>query len=267
MMNSLVASGLGVTRSSRRILRDVTVDISSGSVLAVVGPNGSGKSTLLRCVAGLWPATEGSVTLDDKPLHLYPRIELARFIAYVPQDTHFDFAFTVREVVLMGRYAHRGRFDREAEQDIQAVADALSQTDLTQLGDRVVTALSGGEKRRVLIARALATRAPILLLDEPTANLDVDHTLDILELCRTLARQQYALAIATHDLNSVCQLADRVAMIDQGALVGVGGPEIILTPQNLERAFRVRSETLIGSDGTRLLHFKRLAASSGVQRT
>src|SRR5206468_3430185 len=144
--------------------------------------------------------------------------------------------------------------------DHKAADDALTRADIAHLSERSVMRLSAGEKQRLLIARSLATQARILLLDEPTANLDVDHSLDVLELCRSLADDGHAVAIATHDLNAVQRFADRVALIDAGRLISVGTRETVLTAGNLERAFRVRSEALVGSDGTPLLLFHRKTA-------
>lgn len=259
-MNSLATTGLGIERSGRWILRDVSLKLCSGTVLAVIGPNGSGKSTLLRSMAGLWKATAGEVFLDDRAIQNLPRAEIARKITYVPQETRLEFEFTVREIVLMGRYAHRGRFDRETKEDLRAADEALLRADVGHLADRPVTTLSGGERQRVLIARSLATRARILLLDEPTANLDVDHSLDVLALCRSLANDGHAVVIATHDLNAVYRLADQTALLDSGLLISAGEPEAVLTAGNLERTFRVKSETLTGSDGTPQFLFHRLVA-------
>jgi iron complex transport system ATP-binding protein len=138
----------------------------------------------------------------------------------------------------------------------------MQRADIAQIADRCVTQLSGGELQRVLIARSLATHAHILLLDEPTANLDVDHGLDVLELCRSLADEGHAVAIATHDLNAVCRFADHVGLIDAGRLIAVGSASDVLTEENLERAFRVRSETVVGTDGTPILLFHRLLSNS-----
>ena len=257
-MSSLSAVKVGVERVSRWILKDISLEVAAGSVLAVVGPNGSGKSTLLRALAGLWRADEGSVLLDGRGLDVLRRAEVAREITYVPQESQFEFDFTVREIVLMGRYPHRGRFDRETSEDHKAADDALNRADVAHLAERSVMRLSGGEKQRVLIARSLATRARILLLDEPTANLDVDHSLDVLALCRSLANDGHALAIATHDLNAVCRFADQVALLDAGRLTSVGQPAAVLTPENLKRTFNVISDALTGADGTPLLLFHRI---------
>lgn len=260
MKGALAVTELGLRRADRWILRDFTTDLRPGTVLAVVGPNGSGKSTLLRCMAGIWSVTEGRVDLEGRDLHDIPRAQVARAVAYVPQESKLDFDFTVREIVAMGRYAHRGRFDRETNEDRNATEEALVRADIAHLAERPVTQLSGGERQRVLIARSLATRSRILLFDEPTASLDVEHSLDVLELCRSLADEGRAVAIATHDLNGACRFVDTIALMDAGRLVAVGPAVSVLTPDNLERAFHVRSEVESSVDGTPFLVFHRLAS-------
>ena len=257
-MSSLSAVNIGVQRVGRWILKHVSIEVADGAVLAVVGPNGSGKSTLLRSLAGLWHVDEGSVRLGDRSLDTLRRADVAREITYVPQESQFQFDFTVREIVLMGRYPHRGRFDRETSEDHRAADDALKRSDIDHLAERSVMRLSGGEKQRVLIARSLATRARILLLDEPTANLDVDHSLDVLALCRSLANDGHAVAIATHDLNAVCRFADQVALLDSGRLISAGKPADVLNAENLKRTFNVVSEALTGAQGTPVLVFHRI---------
>jgi iron complex transport system ATP-binding protein len=258
-MNSVLsAEGLGLRRTNRWILQNFTIDLRPGTVLAIVGPNGSGKSSLLRCMAGLWPSTEGRVVLGGRDLREISRPQVACAVTYVPQEAKLEFEFTVREIVSMGRYAHRGRFERETSDDRTAVQDALNRADVAYLAERPVTQLSGGERQRVLIARSLATRSRTLLFDEPTASLDVEHGLDVLELCRSLADEGRTVAIATHDLNGAYRFADRVALLDSGRLVGVGAPSDILTSENIERAFHVRSENGLSGDGFPFLIFHRL---------
>ena len=216
MKCTLAVTGLGLRRANRWILQDFTIDLHPGTFLAVVGPNGSGKSTLLHCMAGVWSPTSGRVDFEGRDLRDIPRAQVARAVAYVPQDAKLEFEFTVREIVSMGRYSHRGRFDRETDDDRSATEEALSRADIGHLAERLVTQLSGGEIQRVLIARSLATRSRILLLDEPTASLDVEHSLDVLELCRSLADEGRAVAIATHDLNGACRFVDTIALMDSG---------------------------------------------------
>jgi len=266
-MTCLAAIGVGIERSGVWILDHVSLNLSSGTVLAVVGPNGSGKSTLLRCLSGLWRPSAGRVVLGDRNLRDLTRREIAQSVTYVPQEARCDFEFSVHEMVRMGRYAHRGRFDGESHKDRLIVHDALARADIAHLANRPVTRLSGGEKQRVLIARSLATRAPILLLDEPTANLDIDHSLNVLRLCRSLANDGYAMAIATHDLNLVYRLSDSVALLDHGKVISAGSPKNVLSVENLQTAFRVASETLVASDGTPQLLFRPLTHSTGAQHT
>jgi iron complex transport system ATP-binding protein len=257
----LATSGLGLRRGGRQILTCVSLELAAGTVCGIVGPNGSGKSTLLRCMAGLWRPTEGSVFCGGRSLHQLQRREIALQITYVPQETVLTFEFSVRETVLMGRHAHRGRFERETAEDAKAIDDALRRADVRHLADRRVTSLSGGERQRVLIARSLATNARVLLLDEPTANLDVNHALDILELCRSLADEGRTVAIATHDLNSVYRFVNEVALLESGRLGAIGTPASVLSAENLSRTFGVQSETLFSPDGTPTLLFRRSPSS------
>jgi iron complex transport system ATP-binding protein len=248
-MNLLEASSLSVRRGDRSILEHIDLQLGAGDLLAIVGPNGSGKSTLLRALAGIWQVSEGSVRLDQRSIRSLSRREVARRVAFLPQDTRLDFAFTVEEVVAMGRYPHRGRFQRESRADRAAVEAALEYCDIRELRHRFVTTLSGGEHQRVLIARSLAVQPDFVLLDEPTASLDVEHSLQILSLCRRLADAGRSVALATHDLNAVARYATRVALIESGRIVHCGERDRVLLPETLERIFGVRAETLSTAEG------------------
>jgi iron complex transport system ATP-binding protein len=237
----------GLSIGGRWLVRGATVHVEPGRMVALLGPNGSGKSTLLRLLAGVWAPTEGAVVLDGEPLARVPRRALARAVALVPQDTHIAFAFSVREIVAMGRHAHLGRFERERPADEAAIAQAMARADVTGIAGRDATELSGGERQRVLIARSLATEARHLLLDEPTASLDVAHALDVLALCRRLADDGHAVAVALHDLNLARRFATDAVLLREGAVVASGPIAEVLTPAAVGDVFGVAVTILTGA--------------------
>ncbi len=260
-MSILDARQISVHRGGRSILHQASISLVPGELRAVVGPNGGGKSTLLRALAGIWPVAAGDVWLDGKPVTQYPRQEVARRIAFVPQEQRLDFAFTVEQIVAMGRYPHRGRFSRETKQDRRAVELSLERCDIVHLRRRPVNTLSGGEHQRVLIARSLAVEPQFILLDEPTANLDVEHSLEILELCRVLALGGQSVVLATHDLNAVARYATSVVLIQAGHLTDCGSDQQILDPRSLEKVFGIRAELLSSTDGHPVYVFHRRRAT------
>jgi iron complex transport system ATP-binding protein len=236
---SLAADRAGFAVGDRWLVRGATLTVGAGQLVALVGPNGSGKSTLLRLLGGLWTPSAGAVTLDGAPLIRLPRRAVARAVTLVPQDTHIAFPFSVREIVAMGRHAHLGRFEREGPADHEAIARALARADVAALADRDATALSGGERQRVLIARSLATEARHLLLDEPTASLDVAHALDVLALCRRLADDGHAVAVALHDLNLARRFATDAVLLRGGEVAAAGPAAQVLTPAAVGEVFDV----------------------------
>ncbi len=247
----------GLEIDGRRIVCGVSLELRGGSLLALIGPNGSGKSTLLRLLGGLWQPSEGAALLDGQSLKYLPRRAIARGIAYTPQDTHLDFAFTVREIVMMGRHPHLGRFQPEGERDRAAAGEAMRRADVLHLAERFVTELSGGERQRVLIARSLATEAPIILLDEPTANLDIAHALDLLALCRALAREGKAIAIALHDLNLAARFADEIVLLDRGGVAAYGKTAAVLSPEIIGEVFGVQVKRASVESGEDVFLFHR----------
>jgi iron complex transport system ATP-binding protein len=212
-------------------LQDVSFRLEGGTLAALVGPNGSGKSTLLQILAGLLPA-RGSVELDGQELSSIPFLERGRRMTWLGQESQAEFAFPVREVVAQGRFAWGD--------DGRRVDGALAKLDIAHLADRVVTELSGGERRRVFLARALATAAPIQLWDEPTAGLDVRHALETLRLARELADGGAAVLVSLHDLRAAYRF-DRVLVLDNGCLVGDGEPHQVLTAPLIRQVFRVEA--------------------------
>ena len=212
-------------------LEGVSLDLGPGELVAVVGPNGAGKSTLIQALAGLLPA-QGTIQWNGQSLSRILMADRGRRLAWVGQEAHFEFAFPVREVVAQGRYAW--------QDDPSGVAEALAELDLTHLADRPATRLSGGERHRVGLARALATRAPIQLWDEPVAQLDVRHALEVMRLARRLANEGGTVLVSLHDLRAAYRF-DRVLVLDKGCLVGNGRPHDVLTAPLIRTVFRVEA--------------------------
>ena len=223
-----------------RILDGVSIDVADGEWLSIVGPNGAGKSTLLRAITGLLPAG-GAVELGGRPLAALSRRERARHVALVPQVPVIPPGMVVTDYVLLGRTPHMPPLGRESGQDLAAVAEALEELDLLGFADRPLETLSGGERQRVLIARALAQASPVLLLDEPTAALDVGHQQDVLELVDRLRRANGLTVISTmHDLTLAGQYADRLVLLDRGRVVVAGCADEVLTEEHLARFYGAR---------------------------
>jgi iron complex transport system ATP-binding protein len=259
-MAALLAEGVTVRRNGRVLLAEAGAEIPAAQLTAVVGPNGSGKSTLLRALAGLWPCSEGTVRLDGVEIARVPRRDLARRVSLLPQDTRCDFAFSVAEVVAMGRHPHRGRFDRATASDREAVEAALRRCDVAHLRDRTLDTLSGGERQRVAVARCLATRPEVLLLDEPTAHLDLAHALDLLELGRSLAAEGRSVAVATHDLGLALRYATRAVVLQGGRVARQGPLPEALDAPTCRAVFGVRAEEAVTADGRATLVFGALPA-------
>ncbi len=223
------------------VLRGVSLQVEEGQVWALVGPNGAGKTTLLRLMAGLRRPWWGRVLLAGRDVSRLPRRQVARMVAVVPQEAHIPFPFTVRQVVAMGRTPYLGLLALgETPTDRRAVDEALTLMGLGALASRPFSHLSGGQRRRALIAMALAQEPRLLLLDEPTAHLDVGHQLEVLELLLALnARQGLTVVAALHDLNLALRFARRVALLHQGAILAQGPPEEVLQPPLLAQVYGV----------------------------
>lgn len=240
-MGLLLAKVISLHRNGRAVLDRIDVTIQRGAFVGLIGPNGAGKTTLLRVMAKLLEPTRGAVFLDNAALACLRQRDVARQIAMVPQAaTAGEFAFPVLDVVLMGRYPHRGRFESETPEDRAVAREAIAVTRTEEFVDRLITELSGGERQLVALARALAQQPRLLLLDEPTANLDLCHQIEILKLVRRLVDiEGLTVVAAIHDLELASRYCDRLLLLKSGSLVADGPPDMVLTQERLAEVFGV----------------------------
>jgi iron complex transport system ATP-binding protein len=231
------------TAAGADVLHDVSVRITPGAIVGLIGPNGSGKTTLLRLLSGTQTPTRGTVSIDGAPLSSFSRRHLARRIAVVPQETHPSFDFSVLEIVLMGRYPHLGPFELEGAGDVAIARDALAATATLPLETRLFAELSGGEKQRVVIASALAQSASLLLLDEPTAALDLGFQLEIAGLLARLNRERgVTMVVATHDLNLAAALCTELVLLKAGRVLAHGPTDAVLTAAHVRSLYGVEAD-------------------------
>jgi iron complex transport system ATP-binding protein len=229
---------LYVSYASRPVLHNICLEVQSGEILALLGPNGSGKSTLIRALSGVVPAS-GSLRLSDRNLGGLSPVERARLMAVVPQTASLPPAFTVWETVLLGRTPYLNFLGQISARDEQIARQSLEKVDALSLAERRVGELSGGEQQRVLLARALAQSTPVLLLDEPTTHLDLQHQIGLLELVHSLAREEkLTVMIALHDLNLAARYADRVALIVDGEIKALGTAKEVLRPDLISQVYQ-----------------------------
>jgi iron complex transport system ATP-binding protein len=248
MMDRLEAKGVGVWLGGRRVLTDVSLTVSPGEIVAVIGANGAGKSTLLKALAGLIAPGAGAVTIGERALAGLDRRALGQTIAYLPQDRTVHWPLTVRRLVALGRLPFRAAIAGPSADDRDAVADAMAAMDVTAFADRSVTELSGGERARVLLARALAQRPRFLVADEPTTGLDPAHGLTLFAQFVRMAALQRAVIVALHDLSLAARYCHRVLLLKDGAALAEGTPRDVLTPERLAQAYGVRA-TVAQIDG------------------
>jgi len=240
----LTASGVAVRFGGATIVQGASLSLRAGELVALVGPNGAGKTTLMRALAGLVPA-EGAITLGGKPLATLKPRDRARHIAYLPQGHIFHWPMPIADIVMLGRAPHADSFSATTPEDRAAVERALTTTETLTFAGRAVTTLSGGEKARVALARALATQAPVLLADEPTAALDPRHQLVVMELLRNAARGGNAILAILHDLTLAARFADRVLIMDRGRIVADGSPDESLGADRLAAVFGIEAVTVL----------------------
>jgi iron complex transport system ATP-binding protein len=231
------------------VVDGVSVRLDDGALAGILGPNGSGKTTLLRLLSGTRRPTSGRVLLDDRPLDLLSRRDAARQIAVVPQETELAFEYTAIEIVLMGRHPHLGVFTVEGPDDLRIARDAMAATGTSHLEDRPFHELSGGEKQRIVIAAALAQSANLLLLDEPTASLDLGYQLEISSLLSRLNQDhRVTMTISTHDLNLAAAICRELILMRNGRVLAAGPTSEVLTPENIALLYDVEADVQTNSE-------------------
>jgi iron complex transport system ATP-binding protein len=235
----LRAAALSIGYERRAVATGIDLAVQRGEVLCLLGPNGAGKTTLFKTLLGLIPALGGEVSVDGRPLVSLTRAELARSMAYVPQAQVMEFAYTVLDLVLMGRTAHLGPFSAPGARDHERAHAALADLGIADLASAEANRISGGQRQLCLVARALAQDAPLLVMDEPTASLDLGNRLLVLERVRALSAQGFGVVFSTHDPDQARELATRVAVIADGRLAAYGTPHETLTGPILSAVYGV----------------------------
>lgn len=236
---------LSCVSGKKTLISGVSLDFCKGTLWGIIGPNGAGKTTLLRAIAGLLPAVSGEIIWEDTPLHAKSRQEISKIVTFVPQQPPLQFDFQVKEVVAMGRYSHTRSYHQESD----TIMEALEAVDMFHYADSLINELSSGERQRVYIARALVSCAPIILLDEPTASLDIRHQLEIWDLLLKLRDQQRTVIVTHHDLTAAYKYCRQVVVMHNGQSIAQGPTDTTLTPSLVEEVFGV---TPIGNTGQSL---------------
>lgn len=248
----LKVEGLNVQYGERPILKDISFEAQRGQILGVIGPNGAGKTTLIRALSGVLPLRSGAMHVNGKDLRRMSEQERARLVAVVPQARNLPPAFTGREMVQMGRTPYLNWLGQLSVRDNQRVLQAMQRSSTLELADRRMGDLSGGEQQRLLLARALAQEAPLLLLDEPTTHLDLQYQIGLLDAVRDLVdRDGLTVVMTLHDLNLVSRYADRLCLLVEGRIQALGTPEEVLDPALLSQVYHVPLQRMRASEGGR----------------
>ena len=240
-MSVVRAEAVAVAKGGRAILDGVAIDVAAGEVVGLIGPNGAGKTTLMRVLCRLQRPDSGAVFIAGDDAREIDRRRLARTVAYFAQGAECHWPLTVERVVALGRLPHFGPWQRPGAGDARAVAEAMREADVAALGARPLDTLSGGERARVLLARALAVEAPAILADEPVAQLDSYHQLQIMEVFRRRASTGAAVVVVLHDLSLAARFCDRLVLLCAGRSIATGAPDHVLAPTNLEAAYAIRA--------------------------
>ena len=228
--------------NDRKVIDDISLCLAPGKFYGIIGPNGSGKTTLLDLLARHRLPDSGEILYRDRALGSFSKKELSREIALVPQDFYINFPFTVKEVVMMGRYPHIARFATPAAHDWEALQNVMQQTDITKFADRYITELSGGERQRVVFARALAQETPVLILDEATSNLDINYSINLLNLAeQRLKNNDNTIVAVLQDINIAASYCDYLIFMSGGRIAAHGNTRTVLTPETLKAVCDVQA--------------------------
>jgi len=237
----LEVKGVSLGYNSQIILKDIDIGVNLGEMLGIIGPNGSGKSTLIRAISGVLSPHSGGISIEGKDISKLSHQKLAHLVAVVPQNPTLPESFTALELVLLGRYPHLGLLRYESQKDLSIALEAMEKTAVASFAKRRISQLSGGERQRVLIARALAQQSQVILFDEPTAHLDLQHQLQIMELISDLAKQGKTTITAIHDFSLAARYCHRLVMLGDGQLQAEGSVLSVMTPENIEAAFGLKA--------------------------
>ncbi|WP_026477748.1 heme ABC transporter ATP-binding protein [Alkaliphilus transvaalensis] len=240
MDHSISAKTITFKYDENIIINQLSFEIKKGSFITIIGPNGSGKSTLLKLIAANLSPDDGTILINQRQLVDFKMKDLAKEVAVVPQDTNVSFDFDVFDIVLMGRNPHLKRFQKESDEDFKIVREAMERTGTWHLRERRINEISGGERQRVIIARALAQQPKMILLDEPTSSLDIHHQIEVLELLKGLNREKKVTIVAVlHDMNLAARYSSEVMLLHHGSIVTMGNTEDVMTVENLQRAYEM----------------------------
>lgn len=242
---NIKTENINVVIDNNNILKDINIEVDNKEVIGIIGPNGSGKSTLLKCIYRLLKPNAGLVKFDDVDIKNISIKESSKKVAVLSQHNNYDFDFTVKDIVLMGRSPHKKFMERDNKNDYDLVNDALRKVDMINFKDRSFQSLSGGEQQRVILARALAQQPKCLILDEPTNHLDIKYQLQLMRIVKSLNIEVIA---AIHDLNIATMYCDKIYVLKDGKIVQYGTPKEILTPQLIKNVYEVDAELIVDKD-------------------
>lgn len=229
---------------NKKILDNISFEVESGEILGILGPNGSGKTTLLNVLNGVLKKKNGDIFIKNKKIEDYSRKELAKIMAILPQDMSPSFDFTVYEIVSMGRYPHLGLLDSFSEKDEKMIENAMEITDVLKFKNKSIREISGGERQRVFIARAIAQEPEIILLDEPTSNLDLKYQIEILDIIEKMRKEGKTIIISMHDVNLAIKYCSRLALLSSGKIYAIGKPDEIIDEKSISEVYGIEGKII-----------------------